>query len=262
MPKSPRNTERRQRRLVVDEQVMMRAGYVRRRAELTWAYIREVARHVAVSRSLICLKPSSRRIDQVLLTPLPSKNTSAAPAMPATMKAVNYQGPFKVKIEEVERPKLEHPDDIIVKVTTVRYPTRSKLCHAHILAGSHLRLRLAASTPRRQEAWHALTAGQHVRRANGRRARHHVRYGAMMLSPLNDLLTPSPSPPGHENMGIVEEIGEGVTLLKKGDRVVMPFNVADGRCRNCEEGRTAFCTGVNPGFAGGAYGVSRGDTVL
>jgi threonine dehydrogenase-like Zn-dependent dehydrogenase len=55
-------------------------------------------------------------------------------------------------------------------------------------------------------------------------------------------------------MGIVEELGEGVTLLKKGDRVVMPFNVADGRCRNCEEGKTAFCTGVNPGFAGGAYG--------
>lgn len=55
-------------------------------------------------------------------------------------------------------------------------------------------------------------------------------------------------------MGVVEELGEGVTLLKKGDRVVMPFNVADGRCRNCEEGKTAFCTGVNPGFAGGAYG--------
>jgi threonine dehydrogenase-like Zn-dependent dehydrogenase len=59
---------------------------------------------------------------------------------------------------------------------------------------------------------------------------------------------------GHENMGIVEELGAGVSLLKKGDRVVMPFNVADGRCRNCEEGKTAFCTGVNPGFAGGAYG--------
>lgn len=38
-------------------------------------------------------------------------------------------------------------------------------------------------------------------------------------------------------MGLVEETGEGVTLLKKGDRVVMPFNVADGRCRNCEEGK-------------------------
>ncbi|MCJ1365329.1 hypothetical protein MMC16_004450 [Acarospora aff. strigata] len=59
---------------------------------------------------------------------------------------------------------------------------------------------------------------------------------------------------GHENMGIIEEIGSGVTLLKKGDRIVLPFNVADGRCRNCEEGKTAFCTGVNPGFAGGAYG--------
>lgn len=44
------------------------------------------------------------------------------------------------------------------------------------------------------------------------------------------------------------------TLLKKGDRVVLPFNVADGRCLNCEEGNTAFCTGVNPGFAGAAYG--------
>lgn len=58
----------------------------------------------------------------------------------------------------------------------------------------------------------------------------------------------------HENMGVVEEIGNGVTLLKKGDRIVLPFNVADGRCQNCEEGKTAFCTGVNPGFAGGAYG--------
>src|SRR5436305_8139097 len=58
-------------------------------------------------------------------------------------------------------------------------------------------------------------------------------------------------------MGIVEELGSGVTLLKKGDRVVMPFNVADGRCRNCEEGNTAFCTGVNPGFAGGKTTNSR-----
>lgn len=38
------------------------------------------------------------------------------------------------------------------------------------------------------------------------------------------------------------------------DAFARPFNVADGRCRNCEEGKTAFCTGVNPGFAGGAYG--------
>ncbi|KAK1223072.1 hypothetical protein PQX77_014071 [Marasmius sp. AFHP31] len=59
---------------------------------------------------------------------------------------------------------------------------------------------------------------------------------------------------GHENMGIIDEVGSGVTLLKKGDRVVMPFNVACGRCVNCEDRKSAFCTNVNPGFAGGAYG--------
>jgi threonine dehydrogenase-like Zn-dependent dehydrogenase len=31
---------------------------------------------------------------------------------------------------------------------------------------------------------------------------------------------------GHENMGIVVETGSGVTLIEKGDRVVMPFNVS------------------------------------
>lgn len=35
------------------------------------------------------------------------------------MKAVNYTGPNKVQVQQVDRPKLEHPDDVIVKVTTV-----------------------------------------------------------------------------------------------------------------------------------------------
>ena len=34
----------------------------------------------------------------------------------------------------------------------------------------------------------------------------------------------------------------------------MPFNVACGFCKNCQRGYTGFCTTVNPGFAGGAYG--------
>ncbi|SEG48157.1 glutathione-independent formaldehyde dehydrogenase [Actinacidiphila yanglinensis] len=59
---------------------------------------------------------------------------------------------------------------------------------------------------------------------------------------------------GHENLGVVEAVGAGVTSLAVGDRVVMPFNVACGFCRNCVAGRTAFCLTVNPGFAGGAYG--------
>src|ERR1700755_1725567 len=59
---------------------------------------------------------------------------------------------------------------------------------------------------------------------------------------------------GHENMGTIEEVGAGVASLKVGDRVVMPFNVACGFCKNCVAGKTAFCLTVNPGFAGGAYG--------
>ena len=60
---------------------------------------------------------------------------------------------------------------------------------------------------------------------------------------------------GHENMGIVEEIGSGVTTVNVGDRVVMPFNVACGFCDNCRAGNSAFCLTVNePGKAGGAYG--------
>jgi len=59
---------------------------------------------------------------------------------------------------------------------------------------------------------------------------------------------------GHENMGIIEEVGSAVSKRKVGDRVVMPFNVACGFCKNCERGFTGFCMTVNPGFAGGAYG--------
>jgi glutathione-independent formaldehyde dehydrogenase len=59
---------------------------------------------------------------------------------------------------------------------------------------------------------------------------------------------------GHENLGTVEEVGSGVVTLRAGDRVVMPFNVACGFCKNCVAGYTGFCLTVNPGFAGGAYG--------
>jgi glutathione-independent formaldehyde dehydrogenase len=59
---------------------------------------------------------------------------------------------------------------------------------------------------------------------------------------------------GHENLGTVEEVGSGVVSLGVGDRVVMPFNVACGFCKNCVSGYTGFCLTVNPGFAGGAYG--------
>ena len=59
---------------------------------------------------------------------------------------------------------------------------------------------------------------------------------------------------GHENRGVVQEVGSAVKTLHVGDRVVMPFNAACGFCENCQRGFTGFCTTVNPGFAGGAYG--------
>lgn len=62
---------------------------------------------------------------------------------------------------------------------------------------------------------------------------------------------------GHENMGIVEEVGSGVGRIKVGDRVSLPFNIACGTCPNCTKGLTGFCLRANPGNAGAAYGYAE-----
>ncbi|WP_269857420.1 glutathione-independent formaldehyde dehydrogenase [Streptomyces sp. RPT161] len=116
------------------------------------------------------------------------------------MRAVVYKGPFEVAVEQAPDPRIQHPNDVIVKVTSTA------------ICGSDL----------------------------------HMYEGRTAAEPGIVF--------GHENLGIVEEVGEGVTSLKQGDRVVMPFNVACGFCKNCVSGYTAFCLTVNPGFAGGAYG--------
>jgi glutathione-independent formaldehyde dehydrogenase len=59
---------------------------------------------------------------------------------------------------------------------------------------------------------------------------------------------------GHENMGIVEAVGDGVDRVKVGDRVSLPFNIACGSCANCVKGLTGFCLRANPDGAGAAYG--------
>jgi glutathione-independent formaldehyde dehydrogenase len=64
---------------------------------------------------------------------------------------------------------------------------------------------------------------------------------------------------GHENMGIVAEVGPGVGRIKVGDRVSVPFNIACGTCANCVHGSTAFCLRTNPteGVDGAAYGYAN-----
>ncbi len=46
---------------------------------------------------------------------------------------------------------------------------------------------------------------------------------------------------GHEPMGIVEEVGSGVSHIAKGDRVVIPFNISCGHCWMCERQLFSQC---------------------
>jgi threonine dehydrogenase-like Zn-dependent dehydrogenase len=53
---------------------------------------------------------------------------------------------------------------------------------------------------------------------------------------------------GHEAIGVVEEVGDAVQTIKRGDVVVMPFAFSDGTCDFCREGLNTAC--VHGGFFG------------
>lgn len=117
------------------------------------------------------------------------------------MKAVVFHHPKKVSVDTVPDPKIEHPEDVILKVT------------ATAICGSDL----------------------------------HIFNG---LFPQKDALVL-----GHEFMGTVEETGSGVTSLRRGDRVVVPFPIACGQCYFCNHKLPVHCEHSNPDKYGPEGGI-------
>ena len=122
------------------------------------------------------------------------------------MLAMNYRGPRRVRVDEKPEPRIEHPEDAIVRVT------RACIC------GSDLHL-YNGNVP-------------------------DTRIGSTF---------------GHEFTGIVEEIGPEVQKLKVGDHVLVPFNVACGKCIFCKQGLFGNCHESNSqaSAVGGIFGYSH-----
>ena len=55
-------------------------------------------------------------------------------------------------------------------------------------------------------------------------------------------------PIGHEFIGVVEEVGSQVKIIKQGDFVICPFAFSDGTCPNCTHGFHTAC--LHGGFFG------------
>ena len=66
----------------------------------------------------------------------------------------------------------------------------------------------------------------------------HLMDGQMPTMESGDVL-------GHEFMGEVVEVGQGFTKFKKGDRIVVPFNINCGECRQCKLGNWSVCQRSN-----------------
>ncbi|MEH3062201.1 zinc-dependent alcohol dehydrogenase [Methylobacterium sp. D53M] len=66
----------------------------------------------------------------------------------------------------------------------------------------------------------------------------HLMDGLMPTMKSGDVL-------GHEFMGEVVEVGQGFTKFKKGDRIVVPFNINCGACRQCKLGNFSVCERSN-----------------
>ena len=122
------------------------------------------------------------------------------------MLAMNYRGPFRIRVDRKPYPEILHPEDAIVRVT------RSCIC------GSDLHL------------YHGLVPD--------------TRVGMTF---------------GHEFIGVVEAVGPSVEKLKVGDNVMVPFNIACGKCAFCRQELYGNCHESNPEATavGGIFGYSH-----
>lgn len=110
------------------------------------------------------------------------------------MKAVVFHKPKDMRVETVPDPRIEAPDDAILRVTSTA------------ICGSDL----------------------------------HIFNGFLPQK--------EPLVMGHEFMGVVEEIGSGVTNIQIGDRVVVPFPIACGCCFFCNHGLPGHCEISNDNY--------------
>jgi S-(hydroxymethyl)glutathione dehydrogenase / alcohol dehydrogenase len=54
----------------------------------------------------------------------------------------------------------------------------------------------------------------------------------------------APTVLGHEGAGVVERVGEGVTLVSPGDHVVTLFSPQCGQCIHCKSTKTNLCLAI------------------
>ena len=75
----------------------------------------------------------------------------------------------------------------------------------------------------------------------------HLMDGLMPTMKSGDIL-------GHEFMGEVIETGSAHSKFRKGDRIVVPFNINCGECRQCKLGNYSVCQRSNRNAAMAAAG--------
>ncbi len=129
-------------------------------------------------------------------------------------RVVVYKGPGEVAVEGIDYPKLELPTDVVKGLGVAKQAP-----HAAIL---------------RIVTTNICGSDQHMVRGR-------------TTAPVGQTL-------GHEITGEIVETGDDVLFHQVGDICSVPFNIACGRCRMCNEGKTGVCLNVNPARPGAAYG--------